>query len=115
MLKYKEIKIRIKKLMTQRIYQVRWSSERLKIEVIHANPVFGDVEFLSVCPVVNRSRHFRISGMCKNKDVVVMDVGVCKCKEILKVCGRTFVPYMNIRRWSRDARHTEVLMHIYRK
>ena len=38
---------------TKKIYQLRRISGRLEIEVIHAIPVFDNVEFLSVCPIVN--------------------------------------------------------------
>ena len=48
-------------------YQLGWTSERLKIEVVHAKPVFGHVELLSVCLVVNRSRHFKIVACAKRK------------------------------------------------
>ena len=39
--------------MLERKNQLGWSRGRLEMEVIHANPVFGDVEVLSVCPIVN--------------------------------------------------------------
>ena len=35
------------------IYQLRRINGGLEIKVIHAKPIFGNVEFLSACPVVN--------------------------------------------------------------
>ena len=35
------------------IYQLKMISGRLEVKVIHAKPVFGNVEFLIVCLVVN--------------------------------------------------------------
>lgn len=69
----------------------------MEIEVIHAKPIFGNVEFERVCPIVNMSRDLRISSMCKDEDSVVMKVGVCKGEQNLKVIGRAFVPARNIR------------------
>ena len=66
-------------------YQFRRISGRLEIEVIHAKPIFGNVEFLHVCPIMNRSRDLRMSGVSKNEDAVVMDVGTCKGEQNLKV------------------------------
>jgi hypothetical protein len=34
-------------------YQFRRISGRLEIEVINAKPVFGNIKFLGMCPVVN--------------------------------------------------------------
>ena len=67
---------------------------------------------ISVCPTVNWSRHIKINGVCKDKNVVVMEVGVCEGKQNLKICGKSFIPLRNIWRWGRDARHMEVLTHI---
>ena len=68
-------------------------SRRLEIEVSYAKPIFSNVEFLSVCLVVNWSRDIKISDVCKDKDAVVMEVGICEGKQNLKVCGRLFVPW----------------------
>ena len=61
----KKEKYKLKRMRPQRNYQLGWSSGRLEIEVIHAKPVFGDVEFFSVCIIVNQSQHIRINGVCK--------------------------------------------------
>ena len=71
------------------IYQVIKISGQLEIKVIHAKPIFGSVEFLSVCPVLNWSRGFTISGVCVDKDAVLMKVGICECKQKLKISGRS--------------------------
>lgn len=70
----------------------------MKIEVIHPEPIFGDVKVFSVCPVVDRSRYFRISGVGKDKDAVVMEVGPSEGKQNLEVGRRTSVPLWNIGR-----------------
>ena len=79
-------------------YQLERISGRLEIKVIHAKPVFGNVEIFFMCPVMNGSRHIRINGVCKDTKAFVMEVGVCKSKENLKVSQRTLVPLKNIRR-----------------
>jgi hypothetical protein len=101
-----------KKARLQINYQIGRTSGRLQIQIIHPKPIFGDVEIISVCPVVNLSRHIRISGVGQDKYAVVMEVGLCKGKENLKVRGRTHVPRRNIGRGCGDARHTKVLRHI---
>lgn len=87
-----------KKARQQSNYQIGRTSWRLQVEIIHPKPVFSDVELISVCPIVNLSRHIRISGVGEHKNAVVMKVGFCKGKENLKVRGRTHVPLGNIRR-----------------
>ena len=77
-------------------YKFRTISRRLEIEVIHAKPIFGNIEFLCVCPIVNRFRDLRISSVCKDKDTIVMEIGTCKGEQNLEVIGRTFVPVRNI-------------------
>ena len=81
----------------EKIYQFRRISRRLEIEVIHAKPIFGNVEFERVCPIVNMSRDLGISSMCEDEDSVVMKVGSCKGEQNLEVIGRPFVPVRNIR------------------
>ena len=82
--------------MQKRNYQLGWISGRLEVEVIHAKPVFGNVEALGMCPIMYGSRRVRINGVCKDKNAVVVKVGVSKGKENLKVNQRTFVPLRNI-------------------
>ena len=76
-------------------YQFGIISRRLEIKVIHAKPIFGNVEFLCVCPIVNRSRDLRINSMCKDEDAVVM-IGSCKGEQNLEIIGIPFVPVRNI-------------------
>jgi len=78
-------------------YQFKRLSGRLDIEVIHAKPISGNVEFLRVCPIVNRSRDLRISEVCKDEGPVVMKVGTCKGKQNLKINGSPLVLVRNIR------------------
>ena len=80
----------------ERNYQLGWISGRLEVEVIRAKPVFGNVEVLSMCPLMYGSRHVRMSGVCKDKNAVIMKVGVSKGKENLNISRRTFVPLKNI-------------------
>ena len=47
-------------------YQIWRIIGRLEVEVIHAKPIFGNIEFLSVWPIVNISRDLVISGVCKD-------------------------------------------------
>ena len=82
----------------KRNYQLGWRSRRLKIEVIHAKPIFRNVEILSVCPIVNGSRYFRVSGVSKDKDSVVMKIGPSKGKQNLEVGRRSSVPLGNLQR-----------------
>ena len=82
----------------ERNYQLGWISRRSEVKVIHAKQVFGNVKVLCMCPITYGSRHIRISGVCKDKNAVVMEVGVCKCKHDLKVSQRTLIPLRNIRR-----------------
>lgn len=63
------------------IYQLKMISGRLEIEVIHAKPVFNNVEVLSVRLVMNWPWYIMISGVCKDNDAVVMEVGLCKGKQ----------------------------------
>ena len=81
----------------KRNHQFKRISRRLEIEVIHAKPIFSNVEFLRVCPIVNRSRDLMISGVCKGEDAAVMEVGTGKSEQNLEVIGRPFVPVRNIR------------------
>ena len=80
----------------ERNYQICWISRQLEVEIIHAKPVFGNVEVLCMCLIMYGSRHVRIGGVCKDKNAIVMKVGVSKGKENLKVRGRTLVPLRNI-------------------
>jgi hypothetical protein len=77
-------------------YQFKRTSGRLKIEVIHTKPIFGNIEFLRVCPLVNRSRNLKISDVYEDEDAVVMEVGTCKGKQNLKVIRRLLVLVRNI-------------------
>jgi hypothetical protein len=49
-----------------------------------------------VCPILNRSRNLKISGVYKDEDAVVMEVGTCKGEQNLEVIGSPFVPVRNI-------------------
>ena len=63
-----------------RNYQFKWISGRLQSEVIHAKPIFSNVKIFYVCPIVNWFRNLRISGVDKDKDAIVMEVGTNKGK-----------------------------------
>ena len=82
----------------EKIYQLGWISGRLEIEVIHAKPIFDNVYALCICKVMYRSSHIRINGVCKDKNAIIMEVGVYEGKHNLKISRRTFVPLKNIRR-----------------
>ena len=56
-------------MKTTKIHQFKKVHKKLKIKVIHAKPIFGNVDFLSVHPIVNWSRDIRISAMCEDNDV----------------------------------------------
>ena len=43
----------LKQMSIKMIYQLRMISGQLEIKVIYAKPVFDNVEFFSVSPVVN--------------------------------------------------------------
>jgi hypothetical protein len=72
-------------MIAKRKYQFGRICGGLKIEVTHVKPIFGNVEFLRVCPIVNKSRNLRISDVCKDEDAVVMEVGTSKGEENLEV------------------------------
>ena len=80
----------------ERNYQLRWINGQLEVEVIHAKLDFSNIEVLGMYPLMYESRHVWISGVCKDKNAVVMKVGVSKDKENLKVNRRTLVPLRNI-------------------
>jgi hypothetical protein len=68
----------------------------LEIEVIYAKPSFGNIEFFTMYLVVNYSKDLRIISVCKDKDAVVMKVGICEGKQNFKVWGRSLVPVRSI-------------------
>ena len=73
---------------------MKGKKKKIQNEVVHAKPIFGNVEVFCMCPVVNGSRDIMINSVCKYKNVVVIEVGVCKGKQNLAVRGRMLVPLM---------------------
>ena len=57
----------------------------MEVQNIHTEPIFGDEEVVSVCPIKNNPRNIGTRTMGKDKDTMIIEIRFCKCKKTLIV------------------------------
>jgi hypothetical protein len=58
---------------------------RLEVQINYTEPIFGDVEVVSVCPIENNPRNTCTRTMSKDKDIMIIEVRFLKCKKTVIV------------------------------
>jgi len=90
-------------------YNSRGNNGRLEVQIIHSEPIFRDVEVISVCPIENTPRNTRTCTIGKDKHTMIIEVRFRKCKQTLIVGIMEFVPSRNI---CGDVRHRQILENV---
>jgi hypothetical protein len=85
---------------------------RLEVQIIHFEPIFRDVEVISVCPIENTPRNTRTRTMGKDKDTMIIEVRFCECKQTLIVGIMELVSSRNI---CRDVGYWQILRNVGEK
>ena len=57
----------------------------MEVQIIHTEPIFGDVEVVNVCPIENNPKNTDTRTMAKDKDTMIIEVRFRKCKKTLIV------------------------------
>ena len=91
------------------VYHSRGDHRILEVHIIHTEPIFGNVEVVSVCPIENNPKNTGIRTMGKDKDTMIIEVRFCKCKKILIVWFMELVPNRNI---GGDVGHRQILENV---